>query len=36
VDFRVYDGDFVELGKDRRGKERYDRGSQPGAWLHHL
>ena len=35
-DFRVRGGDFVELEKNKRRKERYDRGSQPGSWLHRL
>jgi len=34
--FRVYGGDFEELEKNKRRKERYDRGSQPGSWLHRL
>ena len=34
--FRVCGGDFVELGKNKRRNERYDRGSQPGSWLHRL
>ena len=29
--FRVCDGDFVELGKNKRRKEGYDLGSQPGS-----
>jgi len=27
--YRACGGDFVELGKNKREKERYDRGSQP-------
>jgi len=27
--FRVCSRDFVKLGKNKRRKERYDRGSQP-------
>jgi len=29
--FRVSGGNFGELGKNKRKKEIYDRGSQPGS-----
>jgi len=34
--FRVCGGDFVELRKNKRKNERYDRGSQSEFWLHGL
>ena len=31
-EFRICGGDFVELEKNKRGKERYDYRSQPESW----
>ena len=35
-EFRDCSGDFVELGKNKRRKKRYDRGPPSESWLHRL